>query len=77
MSRVQPIIDSVEGGVAQGIEQLCEDAGLDFDALTREELEEIDNAIFTCELCGWTLPVDDRNDGESGDGLLCRECSEE
>lgn len=72
--RVEEIIDSVEGGVAKSINDIISDV-VDLESepeLTKEELSDIDDAIFTCDMCGWTMPVDDRED--DSDLNVCREC---
>ena len=35
--------------------------------LTQDELEQIDNEIFLCDLCGWWCEVSEQNEKE----LLC------
>lgn len=72
--RAQQVIDQVEGGVARSIGELCEQAGFSLEDLTKEETDEIDEAIFTCDMCGWTMPREEES--ESADGN-CRECEEE
>lgn len=78
MSRIQELIDSVEGGVCKSIDELCrESLEVELEELTKEELSEIDQNIFTCDQCGWTMSVDDLGDREESDGFLCRECEDE
>jgi hypothetical protein len=45
--------------------------------LSKEELSDIDKAIFTCDLCGWTMPQEEMGESEESDGFLCRECEKE
>ena len=73
------IVDYVRGtslDIMGGIEEL-----IDTGEFTQEEfhcqeldiLDSVDNQVFTCESCGWTLEVSDR----FGDGERCYSCEEE
>lgn len=74
-SKLEEMIESVEGGVARGIDELVREyLDCELEDLTEEQLEEIDEAIFTCEMCGWTMPVEEQSED---DAALCRECQED
>ena len=75
MSRLQPLIDSVEGGVCRSLEELCQEfIGCALTDLTQEELQYLDESLFVCSICDWTLPVDDRSEDDDED--ICQDCAE-
>lgn len=69
--RVKQVIDSVEGGVCKSIDELLNDIGFDLAELSKEEVEDIDDAIFTCSLCGWTMSCDERAEDDDDTCLEC------
>ena len=72
--KIDDLISSVDGGVAQSICEMVRDQlDIELEDLPQTDLDRIDEAIFTCELCGWTMPTDD----ESEEDGICRECQED
>lgn len=69
-SRVQEVIDDLVG-TAQDLGSVCEQHGFTQDQLTRDELAQIDDWIFECEVCGWWCGTDERFDAET-----CTDCHE-
>src|SRR5438128_1737565 len=78
MNRIEEISDYVGGGCAQNLSELCQSV-LDCteDDLTREELCEWEEKLFTCDQCEWTMPIEELSESESSDGFLCLECDGE
>ena len=78
-SKIQAIIDSVEGGVPKCIQTLLDEA-IDDGWLTQKEYQEneiailamIDDSIFTCNICDWTIPIEEMS--EVNDDWRCRDC---
>jgi hypothetical protein len=68
---------SVQGGVAESLENLIESLGYEFSMLDRHTLAAIDERFFTCDTCNHTMPVDELSETEAGDGFLCKECAED
>lgn len=75
------VIDRVEGGISHGIMQMIDEAIEDgyigekeFAENESEILGLIDDHIFECSGCGWTLPVSETGEDENGE-LRCVECS--
>ncbi len=74
------IIRCVDGGVCRSIEELCKECldkeclDKEFDSLSTKDQREIEDAIFTCTDCGWTMPNDELSEEEDG---VCRECAGE
>lgn len=77
-NQIRDLIEHISG-TTKTVEDGLELIGLDRDAdLGELTLMQIDEAVFTCEACGWTLSVDERADREDdGDGDLCLDCAEE
>lgn len=75
--RMDEMIDSVGGGVCKTIEELCEEFNIVFDDLIPREHAYIDERIFCCDRCNWTMPCDELADSEEADGFICRECDDE
>lgn len=73
MDPVSILTEHVDGGSCASIEELCNQCDIDFDSLTQEQLEEIDQYLFTCCQCDWTLPID-RLSQYDEDELICDEC---
>lgn len=75
------VIDRVEGGTHHGIMQMIDEA-IDDGFITEQEFREneleicdmIDNHIFECSGCGWTLPVSETGEDQNGE-LRCGDCS--
>lgn len=67
LARVQAIADELAGQCLLSID----------DVLTSEEandsefLSELDSRIFTCEVCGWICPDDERTE----DSEICEDCA--
>lgn len=73
--RIAKLIDSIEGGVAKGIDELVREyCDCELTDLLQEETTDIDLAIFECQYCNWTMPVDSLWE-ESDD--TCDQCGEE
>ena len=74
--------DEIEGGCSSYMEAILEKAVengyLDEDFWRDNEMAIcvlFDNSWFTCEACGWTLPIGDMQDGESDSGAwVCQSC---
>ena len=69
--------ESIQGGVAESLENLLESMGYEHWRLDRLTLAAIDERFFTCDQCNHTMPIDELSGHEAGDGFLCNECSEE
>ena len=50
----------------------CKEFNIDPDDITIEQLQEIDNWIFQCQVCGWWCERGDESD--MGDGNICIDC---
>lgn len=80
--RVMQVIDNLRGSstsIMQGFDQAIEDDTIitqkEFSTNEYEILAIVDNEIFECTTCGWTLNVDEMGeDTESGE-LQCDSCS--
>lgn len=73
--QAQQIVDQVEGGVARSIDELVrETLEMELEDLDNEVTDDIDEAIFTCENCGWTMPREEESEDEEG---TCEECVED
>lgn len=73
---VEYVVRGVEGGVSEDIMTLVdtarEELNIEDSWFTEHELEilrMIDNEVFTCNLCGWTMPVE-----EMGEDWICNDC---
>ena len=57
----------------EGIETLFE--GMEADDLTEDDLWEIEQEIFRCDICGWWSDISE--DSGTGDGeMICNECAD-
>ena len=75
---ISKLVDAVEGGVARSLDELCrEHLSRELDSFPQDELEELDEYLFTCESCGWTMPIEEQAEEEPDGELICRECAEE
>lgn len=68
---------AVQGGVAESLENLIESLGYEQWRLDRHTLAAIDERFFTCDQCNHTMPVDELDETEAGEGFLCKECAED
>jgi hypothetical protein len=66
---------SVKGGVAETLENLIESFGYNMEKLDRHTLAAIDERFFTCDVCNFSMPVDELSETEAGDGFLCNDCA--
>jgi hypothetical protein len=64
--RVQDMVDELMGTCMMSP---------DFEDWTMEELEEFDDMIFECTICGWWYEIGEL--GDSHDELACVECTTE
>ena len=72
------VIDIVEGGVSVDIMTLL-DTAIDEGYLSQTAFSEneldimrfIDENIFTCEVCDWTMPIEEM----SSENQVCKDCS--
>jgi hypothetical protein len=82
-NRVMQVIDHLRGsstGIAQGFDQAIEDD----ETLTQEEYDTneiaihdlIDNNIFECVTCGWTLNVDEMGEDTDSGEIQCLDCQD-
>ena len=70
--RIEAIIEDLKG-TCRSMSDACNSYGCEFDDLTTEELEDLDNEIFCCDTCGWWCEISDMcDDGENN----CRDCAE-
>lgn len=53
---------------------LVETLEMELEDLDKEVTDDIDEAIFTCEDCGWTMPREEESEAEEG---KCKECVED
>lgn len=74
--RVIELVNYVEGGLALSLEDVALNCGYDLDTFTDEELDQLDDALFTCEVCGWLQPTDNRPDA-SEDEDVCDQCQDD
>ena len=73
--KIDEMISSVDGGCSSSICELVrEHLDKELEELSQDETDRIDEAIFTCEQCGWTMPIDEQADE---DDSICRECQDE
>jgi hypothetical protein len=72
----------IQGGSSNDMWTMVE-VWIDDGVITTEEYHDHEGAIcalfdanwFTCEGCGWTLPIEEM--AESGDGWHCEDCDKE
>lgn len=70
---VQELIDYLQGTtntLDDGMETLY--SGMDFEELTEEDHDQIDNQIFECEVCGWWCEISEQHEGEENG--ICDDC---
>ena len=70
---VQELINSLQGTCSSIDDHLPE--GMNWEDLTNEDHEAIDNEIFLCAECGWWCEISEQV--ESDDEQYCRDCREE
>lgn len=70
---IQKCVRSVDGGVAKSLDEIVRDV-LNKELEELEELSELDDEIFTCTDCGWTMPREEESENEPD---VCIECDEE
>ena len=64
------MLEYVDGGVCASIEEIVTALDMDYDALDQDDFELIDDYLFTCEECDWTMPFDDKMEGTE----VCLDC---
>lgn len=67
------VAEYVEGGVAVSIQGIVDILGYDYDALDNTTLTQIDEVVFECEGCDYTMPVDCMADTPD-DQNICNDC---
>lgn len=75
-SDVGALADALQG-TCMSIEDGCEQVGIDHDAMTVEEHQELDGLVFLCDQCGWWCEACEANENPGGGGDLCDDCAEE
>lgn len=70
---VKKLVESVEGGVCKSLDELIEESFPPGTLPTDDEYQQIDNNVFECQSCGWTLPTEEM----SIDDDVCEECKDE
>jgi hypothetical protein len=66
----------VDGGVGKSIDYLLDqEFGFDTSNLTLEQCYQIDDTVFECAGCGWTMPSDMLSENE--EDMICTDCDEE
>lgn len=70
--RITRLVEHLQG-TCKGLDEGCQDLGIDERSLSMEELEQIDNEIFVCDSCGWWYELGE--EGSSRDGeRVCENC---
>jgi len=70
------IAENLRGQCVHDIEFFCEERGINYDDLTLEDLQYIDNIVFCCAGCGWWCEIGDVADGDQQE-LYCSDCGED
>lgn len=76
---VELIVEGVKGtsqDIMMYVDYLIEDGEISEESFKQEEkaiLYGVDNEVFQCDGCGWTLDISDLED----DNYLCSQCYEE
>ena len=71
---VEQLISELQGTCKTIQEFLPE--GMEEDDLTEEDLQEIDNEVFLCSVCGWWYEICEESGSDESE-LICNDCSEE
>lgn len=71
---IQQLVDDLQG-TCKTIEEFLPD-GMEFEDLTSEDLQFIDENIFLCEKCGWWCELSEEAESEDSD-RICNECKED
>lgn len=72
---LEAIAEDLRGQCVHDIEFFCEERGINYDDLTLEDLQYIDNIVFYCAGCGWWCEITDIADGDQQE-LYCIDCGE-
>lgn len=75
MERIDKIIEDLKG-TCNSIDGVCADHGCDFTDLTSKELDQLDNEIFECFVCGWWCEMSEECGVNSGENT-CSDCCED
>ena len=78
--RVMEVIDGLRGSSNDILSKF--DEAIEDGLITKEEwrayeveiLAAVDNNIFTCVTCGWTLNVDEMGEDTDGGEIQCDDC---
>lgn len=79
----EAIINHVSGsskGILIGIDELIDDGKIDenvYFANEQQILSHVDNWVFECVVCGWTLEISELGEDTVGGELRCASCTEE
>lgn len=77
------IAEFVEAGVPESVEEIYarvreEDEPLEITSLPDEIVKQIDDAIFNCDVCNWTMPTEEEAEAdEVNGGRVCLDCKDE
>lgn len=74
-AKLQELVEYVEGGICESLEEACAAIGVDYDKLCPADLDAIDDKLFVCEECGWLQPMEQCADDTAH--VVCDDCYED
>ncbi len=70
---INSVIESLQGS-CQSLDNALPE-GMEYEDLSSEDFDSIDNEIFKCTTCDWWCEIADQFEDENGE-MVCSDCSD-